>query len=529
MAKVKKEYERKRQEKKEKKRVKRKGKRHKRDIGQYERNRREVAKRISGGRYDLVMGSGWGFIGDFWGFMIEIGIIMIVGKISGGGYERVMVEVGRLVMVYMMKGLIGISSMNKVTSSLFKEIALMKVIGFTVEEIKEGISRRGKGKSKPMHKDVVADMLERLTEKEREYVYNEAIKKLAKEGLIKEDEGKYILDASRLETTKKYEDRGMVIVKEKHLNKKGEIVEIEVRKYGWKLIMIQGVRSGIVVATKVVKINNHENEYTLEMIKKAQRNIGVGVMKLLLIDRGFIDGINLWNLKNKYNIDFIIPSKEGMEVTDDARSLVRVFSEDLHIGEIKYQNGKVRTKVYGVEELLTYDQYGDEQHNRENFSSKSFEPNPINAVVVKVFNEEEYEEGEEKVFLTSLDVCEPIKVVKNYCLRSLIENIGFRELKQGWLIGKFPNKTKNGVFNHIFLTLTIFSISKAFQTKETKKILKGIRRQRDEHFRLFNKVVVFAENYYAIFDIEEFAYLCGNPPNIMLRASPENLDCLLQN
>jgi len=175
MAKIRKGYERRRQERIERKRVKRKGKRHRRDIGQYERNRREVAKRISGGRYDLVMGLGWGFIGDFWDFMVEIGVIMIVGKVVGAGYERIMVEAGRLVMVYMMKVLIGISSMNKVTSCLFKEIALMKVIGFTVEEIKEGISKRGKGKSRPMHKDVLADMLVRLRVEEREYVYNEAI------------------------------------------------------------------------------------------------------------------------------------------------------------------------------------------------------------------------------------------------------------------------------------------------------------------------------------------------------------------
>jgi len=148
--------------------------------------------------------------------------------------------------------------------------------------------------------------------------------------------------------------------------------------------------------------------------------------------------------------------------------------------------------------------------------------------LVKVWDGEEYEEGEEKVFLTSLDVSDPIRVIKDYCLRSLIENKGFRELKQGWLIDKFPNKSKEGVFNHIFLTITIFSISKAFQTKEAKKLLKGIRRQRDEDFRLFNKVVVFAEGYYAIFDIEEFAYLCGKPPQILLRASPEELDCLLK-
>jgi len=137
--------------------------------------------------------------------------------------------------------------------------------------------------------------------------------------LIKEDRGRYILDASRLETTEKYEGVGMVVEKEKHLNKRGEIVEIEVVKYGWKLIMIQGVRSGIVVAVKVVKINEHENNYMLEMIEKAQKNIGVGVIKLLLIDRGFIDGINLWTLKNKYNIDFIIPSRDDMKVTGNVR------------------------------------------------------------------------------------------------------------------------------------------------------------------------------------------------------------------
>jgi hypothetical protein len=63
------------------------------------------------------------------------------------------------------------------------------------------------------------------------------------------------------------------------------------------------------------------------------------------------------------------------------------------------------------------------------------------------------------VFLTSLPVNQPLEVLDAYDLRSLIENCAFRELKQGWLLGKFPKKTEEAVRSHVFLTVVMFNLT----------------------------------------------------------------------
>jgi gamma-glutamyltranspeptidase len=53
------------------------------------------------------------------------------------------------------------------------------------------------------------------------------------------------------------------------------------------------------------------------------RGIATEGGRVLLIDRGFLDGADLWYLKATLGIDFVIPAKDNMAVTADARALCR--------------------------------------------------------------------------------------------------------------------------------------------------------------------------------------------------------------
>ncbi|NTU64292.1 MAG: hypothetical protein HGB05_13045 [Chloroflexi bacterium] len=105
-------------------------------------------------------------------------------------------------------------------------------------------------------------------------------------------------------------------------------------------------------------------------------------------------------------------------------------------------------------------------------------------------------------------------------MRRLIENTLFRELKQGGCLGRFPKKTADAVRGHGFLTLTIFNLTKAYRTKAGQDLAKrGMRRQRRE-WQNGHHVLVFAGEFYAIFDIEEVFILLGRPPDICWRVNP---------
>ena len=482
-------------------------------------NQKEVAKRIMAGNYRMLKESGWGFLDKFFIFLKTIGFFLTL-DVDGEGYQRRIITIAKLLLTYNVKILLGISSMNQVPDLLFGDIGLLMLIGYTAEQIRNGVCNRGKGKRKPpIHKNTLADALDKFSPQEVEHILNEGIKILARLGFIKDSV--YIADASDLKTTEKYEGAGSKTVKEKHLNKRKQVVEIEVTYYGWKLILIKAVESRIIVAAKVVKINQHENNYLLDLIQQAQENIGKRKIRILLIDRGFIDGLNLWKIKHSFRIDFIIPAKTDMSITADARSLRKVKE-----GEGIYRASRKGLTVMGIEGLTSYDGYGNEAHQEKNKTSKNFRGNPLNVAMVVEWEEKVYPAGEEKVFLTTLPVSEPLKIIDNYELRSLVENCIFRELKQGWLIGKFPKKTERAVISHTMLTLCMFNLTNAYRSELGQSLTeKGIRRFRLQTLsETRNKVVIIAGEYYGIFDLEELAILWGRPPQEFWSVDPEEFN-----
>ncbi|MEW6558398.1 MAG: transposase [Elusimicrobiota bacterium] len=286
--------------------------------------------------------------------------------------------------------------------------------------------------------------------------------------------------------------------------------------YGFKLLVIRGARTGIVVSAKFAKIQESEKNYTLKLIKQAEKNIGKKI-KVLLLDRGFIDGTTLWKIKHNFNIDFVIPATTTMDITNDARGFRNKIADGL------WREVTREISAVGIKGLTSYDQYGDEEHNRKDRHSKNFVANPINAVMVTKWDEKEYPSGYEKVFLTTLRVDKPISVIKKYKLRSLIENTTFRELKTGWLIENIPKKTESAVRTHVFLTVCMFNMCKAYRSQLGKEITEqGIRLFRRQTFaQTMNKVVIIAEPYYGIFDLEELAILWGKPPKYFMRINPK--------
>jgi hypothetical protein len=481
------------------------------------RNQQEVAKRILAGEYEHLQDAGWGFLDKFIIFLKTIGFLGVL-DVDGEGYERKMITVAKLLMSYQMKVLLGISSMNQVPDMLFNDTGLLMLLGFTARQIKYGHCKRSKKRGKksngPMCKDTLADALERFSAGEVEKILNDSVKILDKEKFI--DDETYICDSTDIETTEKCKDCGRKTVEEEHLDKKtGELIKIPKTTYGFKLLVIRGVRSGIVVSAKMAKIQESEKNYTLMLIKQAEKNIGKKI-KILLLDRGFIDGITLWIIKHDFKIDFIIPATTTMDVTKDARGL-RNSNGDYLWREL---TGEIA--AIGIKGLLSYDQYGDEEHNKKNRYSKDFQANPVNVVMVTKWKREEYKPGQEKVFLTTLRIDKPISVIQKYKLRSLIENTTFRELKTGWLIDSIPKKTEPAVRTHAFLTVCMFNMCKAYRSQLGKKITEqGIRRFRRETFtKTRNKVVVIAGPHYAIFDLEELAILWGRPPKYFFDINP---------
>ena len=283
----------------------------------YERAQREVYRKLRAReRPEAVVGAGWGFLDHFFIFLFSPGFFARV-DFRPQRVKPVMIPTVLMILTYEVKQLMGICSMNQLEEHLFRDTALLKIIGFTARQIQEGFCCRGKGKRQgPMHRDTLADFLSKFSSKEVDFILREAVRVLVKHRVIR---GRtYILDATDLPTTQRYKGCGMKKVVKKGWGKEGKEVETVPYVYGYKLLVLMEARHKIVVAARVVKINEHEKNFTKELVREAQQRTG-GAVKVLLIDRGFIDGVLLWWLWKKMGIRFVIPARSNMEVSQDMR------------------------------------------------------------------------------------------------------------------------------------------------------------------------------------------------------------------
>lgn len=475
----------------------------------YERDDRKVAGMIREGKTDFITGTGWALLDKFFVFFEEIGFYSVLEEIKGESYQRIMVTLVRLLTTYSAKVLLGIAHLKQVPVMLFKDAGLLRRIGFTATQIKEGVCKRGKGKSRPMHKKILGDLLCRLTEKEVFEIFNGVLRNLSKKKYIRDDT--FILDTSPLKTTERYENCGMKKVIEKKWDRvRRKIIEITNYIFGFKIGMIQGADSRIPVSCAFSQIQVHDSNFTEGLVKQAESNIGRKI-RLLLIDCGFLDGEILWWL-HKRGTHFITRARTNMNVTEQIRS----FRKDSEGGGV-YRKKRKGTEIIGVKGLTLYSQYGNEKHTKGR-NRKDFKPNPINGVMVIKFRGRVYPPGKEKVFITDLPVDNPLLILDKYDLRSLIENQGFRELKQGWHINKFPVKKENAVRAHTILTLVIYAVNAAYQTERGQEtVRKGIRRLRMEDFHSIHKITLYSGQYFGIFDVEEYAVIIRSPPRDFAR------------
>jgi hypothetical protein len=223
------------------------------------------------------------------------------------------------------------------------------------------------------------------------------------------------------------------------------------------------------------------------------------------------------------HIKFYIPAKTNLAVYKDALSLVgtgivQTRQQERTMGAGKNKRSVTDSwKVEGIEGLTSAGFYG-EKGSGSHENRKDFVPNLINAVVVL---DDPYRQNNPQsdllVILTNAPVDKPLKVYDRYDARSEIENGQFREAKQAWFIERPARNTADAFRSHVYLTLVIMALAAAFRTwmdqqdklaKEGKET--GIRKFREQvKQQNGNKLIVFDEDRYAIFDTYEVFILCG--------------------
>jgi hypothetical protein len=447
-----------------------------------------------------------------------------------------------VILIYLMRVVAGLSFFWHIHPVILRSQPLMRLLGFNGRQIREGTSNRGKKKAPsdppndteeknqptiirgPLCPDSIAASIQAIGAHALERLFNGVVRILAEHSYFPKRIDA-LLDASEIQSTEQCEGCGKV-TKEKPPKlrlRRGRIRKVLETVFGFKIWVVWDPTSRLPLAVRFTTIEVADINLAREVVEQALTNLGAHAeMVSLAVDRGFMDGRFLWWLNGK-GIVFYIPAKTDMHVYRDALSMAdkgirQTKEKKRYVGKGKNKTTVIDLwDVVGIESLTSAGFYG-ELGSGSHENCKDFLPNPINAVVVL---HDPYKENNPNshtlVILTNGPVKKPLKVYTGYDARSEIENSLFREAKQAWFIERAPRNTIDAFRSHVYLTLITMALTTVFQTwmdqqDEKEKVGEetGIRKFREKvKQENGNKLIVFDEDRYAIFDTYEVFILCG--------------------
>jgi hypothetical protein len=152
---------------------------------------------------------------EFFYFLQSIGVMTLLEQVHGAAMQREMVPYVQYVLLYGLKTLFGIESMHALPPLLFSDEAVMPLVGFNAQQVREGICQRGAAKRQgertpgPLSPETLANNIVKLNLRDLEWVCNGAIRALAQVGVFSQ-QVTGIAEGTDLETTARYTGCGQV-------------------------------------------------------------------------------------------------------------------------------------------------------------------------------------------------------------------------------------------------------------------------------------------------------------------------------
>jgi hypothetical protein len=193
---------------------------------------------------------------DFFHFLDHIGVMALLAEAHGTAIQREMVPYVQHILLYGLKTLFGIESMNALPALLFSDEALMQLVGFNAQPVRQGVCQRGAAKRQgertpgPISPETLANNIVKLNLRDLEFVLNGAIRALAKAKVFGA-KVTGIADGTDLETTERYTGCGQVTRKRRIKDRRGREHEIEIAVYCWKVLLLIDAATKLPLAVKV--------------------------------------------------------------------------------------------------------------------------------------------------------------------------------------------------------------------------------------------------------------------------------------
>jgi len=163
--------------------------------------------------------------------------------------------------------------------------------------------------------------------------FNREVPRCLKRLRMFDEEGIFIGDGSYLfvPDNEAYENSDVLLFDDHNHPVDPKKVDLTDRRYHWercyKMVSIihtnRNLDYFLYVGLRLLPGRAHESPVLYELVREFVASVGCGVMKTLVLDRGFIDGPAIGQCKRDHKIDVVIPLRKNMDLYQDVLGLTR--------------------------------------------------------------------------------------------------------------------------------------------------------------------------------------------------------------
>ncbi|MGH7411875.1 MAG: transposase [Candidatus Methylomirabilis sp.] len=274
------------------------------------------------------------------------------------------------------------------------------------------------------------------------------------------------------------------------------------------------------VGVRMVNARTHESAPLYEMVEEFVRVVGRGVMKLLILDRGFLDGEAIGECRKKHRVEVLIPLRKNMELLADALGLARAPGAQWEEVSIeRAQPAALPRRPTAVERRERRRQATLQQKlppppppprrfvlGLRNLTSWSSCPVPLNVVL----NKEVDASGNEHIWglATTRQWDHPSTITSLYRLRVCIEE-RHRQLKCFQDLTGFPSRAWSLVVHQVVFTLLAYTLLQWQLKRQDRAALNGktLPRLREQLLPAAEQIALYHQQYFALLDVYEYQEL----------------------
>ncbi len=281
------------------------------------------------------------------------------------------------------------------------------------------------------------------------------------------------------------------------------------------------------VGVKILPGKEHECPVLYHLVKQCVEVVGKGVMKLLILDRSFLNGERISECKKEYGIDVLIPVRRDMDLYEDAMSLF----QQPDVLWVPWEEAPEETKKPPrprPQAILRREK--KRKQTLERIRERQPAPPPEKTLLktevaaigefqtwtsctvplTVVANREQYADGHKEFWLL-IDTREgddPKRSRLDYHLRTSIEE-RYRQLKCFSDLTNFTSRHFSLVVNQVIFIMLSYNLLQFYLARQHRKELtrKTLPRIRQQLLPSNNHIIVYWKNFYALFNPLEFVEL----------------------